>query len=368
MAKQTDLTGPEHKQGPDAANVPARHTGRKVALIVAIVLVLVIGGACAALAYDDSQRIQKVPQTTMLDGTVNISGMTAEKTVQARVDNGFSSKVELVAGDKSYTIELGKTGALDVDTTVEHAFAPYDVAFYQRWIDRIQTLLGLKKNAYEVTTKVQPDAAKLKKAVKGIAAKYDRAAVDASYKCEGGKLVPTKGKDGRKIDVAKTVAALESVLTNGEPGGTSTLEATVKTVAAKNGKPGKAIYVDTEACKLQLYTNGKVTFECLCSPGRSGYLTPTGDFTISYKDGNPTWNNPHSDWSKSMPETIAPGPGNPMGLRKMALSCGNGIFIHGTNNLGALGSRDSHGCIRIANSNVVKLFDMVSAGTPVFVR
>ena len=137
---------------------------------------------------------------------------------------------------------------------------------------------------------------------------------------------------------------------------------------AKKTKPGQAIFVDCNSCMIYLYEDGKVTFKQPCSPGRPGYETPTGDWTLSGKIANPTWTNPGSDWAKNMPETIGPGRSNPMGLRKLAVSCGDGIFIHGTDNIGALGSPDSHGCIRVSNDEIVKLYDMVSEGIPIIIR
>lgn len=41
------------------------------------------------------------------------------------------------------------------------------------------------------------------------------------------------------------------------------------------------------------------------------------------------------------------------------------IYIHGTNSEHKLGEPSSHGCIRLSNSDVIKLFDMVSVGTTV---
>lgn len=370
MTDQSQQT--ETAEATEGFSVPAkRHRGLKVFLVILFVLVFAAAAACAVLYYDDQQRIQKVPQTTMLDGTINVSGMTADQlrqTVQTRVDNGFSSKVSLTVGGKSYSIELGKVGSLDVDSTVSAAFAPYDKPVYERCIDRVQELIGHKKESYAVSTKVDSSSKKIKKELKRIAASFDTDPVNASYSVKGTKLVGKKGSDGRKLDVKATAKAIQELLLNSKPGETKTLEATVKTVAADNAELGKAIIVDTSACTLKLYDDGKVVFKCLCSPGRSGYETPKGDFHISYKDPHPTWVNPHSDWSKNMPETIGPGASNPMGLRKMAVSCGNSIFIHGTNNIGALGSRDSHGCIRVANSNIVKLYPKVPVKTPVFIR
>ncbi len=44
------------------------------------------------------------------------------------------------------------------------------------------------------------------------------------------------------------------------------------------------------------------------------------------------------------------------------------IYIHGTDQEHLLGTPASHGCIRMANSDVIELYDRVEAGTPVDIR
>ena len=44
------------------------------------------------------------------------------------------------------------------------------------------------------------------------------------------------------------------------------------------------------------------------------------------------------------------------------------IYIHGTKHESAIGSRASHGCIRMRNADVVELFDLVDDGTPVVIE
>lgn len=41
------------------------------------------------------------------------------------------------------------------------------------------------------------------------------------------------------------------------------------------------------------------------------------------------------------------------------------IYIHGTPNPVGVGAPGSHGCIRMSNADLMELFDLVSAGTPV---
>ncbi|HEY5893319.1 MAG TPA: L,D-transpeptidase [Chthoniobacterales bacterium] len=47
---------------------------------------------------------------------------------------------------------------------------------------------------------------------------------------------------------------------------------------------------------------------------------------------------------------------------------GRYIYIHGTNDEARLGTPVSHGCIRLANTAIVDLFELAETGTPVTIR
>jgi lipoprotein-anchoring transpeptidase ErfK/SrfK len=44
------------------------------------------------------------------------------------------------------------------------------------------------------------------------------------------------------------------------------------------------------------------------------------------------------------------------------------IYIHGTKHEDKIGQPESHGCIRMRNADVIELFDLVDAETPVVIR
>jgi len=64
------------------------------------------------------------------------------------------------------------------------------------------------------------------------------------------------------------------------------------------------------------------------------------------------------------PLRIPPGPRNPVGRVWMGLSL-DGYGMHGTPNPELIGKTGSHGCIRLANWDAVRLSRMVQVGTPV---
>jgi lipoprotein-anchoring transpeptidase ErfK/SrfK len=104
--------------------------------------------------------------------------------------------------------------------------------------------------------------------------------------------------------------------------------------------------------------------------GRPGYETPVGRFEVTHKLADPEfvqfdWENPDR-----VIKRIAPGPDNPLGQRWIGFTSAHGweIGFHGTPNPELLGQAVSHGCVRMRNRDVVKVYDLVGVGTPVIVE
>ena len=64
---------------------------------------------------------------------------------------------------------------------------------------------------------------------------------------------------------------------------------------------------------------------------------------------------------------MAAGEHNPLGTRWIGLNV-KGYGIHGTNAPSSVGHATSHGCIRLRNRDVGKLFTMVRVGDAVEIR
>jgi lipoprotein-anchoring transpeptidase ErfK/SrfK len=64
---------------------------------------------------------------------------------------------------------------------------------------------------------------------------------------------------------------------------------------------------------------------------------------------------------------LPPGPRNPVGVMWIALNK-KGIGIHGTNDPGSIGRAVSHGCIRLANWDVVRLATKIKGGDNVSIH
>ena len=102
--------------------------------------------------------------------------------------------------------------------------------------------------------------------------------------------------------------------------------------------------------------------------GRDGFQW-SGLKRIVRKAEWPDWTPPPEMIERQpyLPRFMAGGPGNPMGAR--ALYIGGTVYrIHGTNQPQTIGSAVSSGCFRLANPEIVDLYDRVPVGTRVIVR
>ena len=94
--------------------------------------------------------------------------------------------------------------------------------------------------------------------------------------------------------------------------------------------------------------------------------TKTGEYEISQKRENPSWYVPENIKKENpeLPDVFPPGEDNPLGTRAMRLG-NTALLIHGTNKKFGIGMKVSHGCIRMYNHDVERLFDLVKEGTKV---
>jgi hypothetical protein len=101
------------------------------------------------------------------------------------------------------------------------------------------------------------------------------------------------------------------------------------------------------------------------------FVTPSGVMYVQFKELNPTWEIP--DWyfienHLPIPPASSPLRKEPGGLGAAAVYLGDEIAIHGTDKPQLLGKRVSHGCIRLSNTNALRLFHDVQVGTPVLIQ
>jgi lipoprotein-anchoring transpeptidase ErfK/SrfK len=128
------------------------------------------------------------------------------------------------------------------------------------------------------------------------------------------------------------------------------------------------ITVDKRNFKLRLFKDFRVRKTYGVATGQPAYPTPSGRFAIQSKQVNPVWSVPNSPWAGELAGSRVAGgsPNNPLKARWMGVN--GSIGIHGTGQEYSIGSRASHGCIRMRVRDVIDLFRRVQVGTPVLIR
>jgi L,D-transpeptidase ErfK/SrfK len=144
---------------------------------------------------------------------------------------------------------------------------------------------------------------------------------------------------------------------------------------------GPVIMVDTSRSQITLLLGARIIVQGTCSTGNGMELadgagkrswtfdTPRGFFRVVSKVANPVWLRP--DWS--FIEEGEPIPKDPSKramanvLGDYAIAFGDGFFIHGTLYTRLLGANVTHGCIRVDDNTLKKLYMAAQPGTPIWI-
>jgi lipoprotein-anchoring transpeptidase ErfK/SrfK len=121
----------------------------------------------------------------------------------------------------------------------------------------------------------------------------------------------------------------------------------------------RVVLVSVPDRKLAVLEDGIVLAQFQVAVGASDSPSPTGEFQIVNRVSNPTYYHAGS--------VIPTGKDNPVGTRWLGLSQ-KGYGIHGTNVPRSIGHAASHGCIRLRNRDMERLFGMLRVGDAVEIR
>lgn len=141
-----------------------------------------------------------------------------------------------------------------------------------------------------------------------------------------------------------------------------------KQVVANPGsyRPG-TIIVNTTERRLYFIQDDGSALKYGIGVGRDGF-TWGGTHSVTMKREWPDWRPPASMLKRrpDLPRFMPGGPNNPLGAR--ALYIGSTIYrIHGSNEPQTIGQAVSSGCFRMANEDVIDLYDRVKVGARVVV-
>jgi L,D-transpeptidase ErfK/SrfK len=137
--------------------------------------------------------------------------------------------------------------------------------------------------------------------------------------------------------------------------------------AAEESSEAKSKAVSTELVLslksrlLEVRVPGEMPVLYEVAVGQADWQTPVGEFKVINKLENPAWQHPITK------EAIPPGPENPLGTHWIGFwSDGKAqIGFHGTDQEDLIGEAVSHGCVRMRNKDIQRLFQQVDEGTSV---
>jgi len=133
----------------------------------------------------------------------------------------------------------------------------------------------------------------------------------------------------------------------------------------------RVIKIDTKEKLLGLYDGEKLLASIPITPGSGHLATPPGNWKIVGIVQLPTFR-----WDAGVLNygvrtstffELPIGPNNPVGIMWIGLNRA-GIGIHGTNQPQTIGRSASHGCMRTANWDVIRLSKMITKGLPVIIE
>lgn len=145
-------------------------------------------------------------------------------------------------------------------------------------------------------------------------------------------------------------------------------------------REGVVVTIDATHNSVYLFRDGELLAKGPAATGTDKVLkkglriwmfyTPRGRMKVLRKVENPVWVKP--DWAFVEEGKAVPPPDSKQRLvegylGRYALDLGDGIMIHGTKDIGSLGKKASHGCVRLSDEMLEMVYRNVEVGTSVYV-
>ncbi len=338
-------------------------------IAVAIIVVVLVGGAGAVYAYD-SGREDTIAQGITAAG-VDLGGMRAAEAraaLEDAVERPLRRSVKVRYGGRTFRLTPRQARLeTDVEGMVREALA---LSREGNLVSRTaRDLMGEEVRA-DLDSRVSYSRRAVSRLVRRVKRESDRPAEEPSIAWSGTGLSIEPGRNGREISAKRLRSQVARELTL--PGGRM-VRPRAKVVRTKTSRSElrrrypEVITVDRSGYRLRLYRNLKLVESYPIAVGQAGLETPAGLYSIQNKAVDPVWHVPKRKWAGRLAGKTIPGgrSDNPLKARWMGIYDGAGI--HGTDEVSSLGSNASHGCIRMSIPGVKDLYDRVSVGAPVYI-
>jgi lipoprotein-anchoring transpeptidase ErfK/SrfK len=325
--------------------------------------------AVGAYAWDNS-RSDQIAEGVEIGG-VDVGGMTADearKAVDSALVEPLQKHVTVDYEGVKYKISPEKLEvASDVDGMVDRALDESQEGGLPSRVWRYAT-------GGEVDVAISPQITysgkTLNEFIDKVAAEVNRDPVDASIEPTPTSLSPVKGQDGLAVVEDKLHAKLESAVQSPSQRRVSLPVERIKPEVTTDELAAQYptyLTVNRSTFELSMWKDLELAKTYTVAIGAQGFDTPAGVYNIQNMAVDPAWNVPDAAWAGSLAGTVVPGgvPENPLKERWMGIYDGAGI--HGTDDLGSLGTAASHGCVRMSIPDVIELYDQVDVGTPIYI-
>jgi len=341
----------------------------RIVIGLAVAAVVFVVAAVGAWAYDHSKR-DTIAHGVRVGG-IDVGGMSAQDAravLHQRLLARLRHPVVATYHGRRTVLSARRAGvAVNVEAAVEDALArSRDGSFVSR--------VAREVTGGRVDADVQPRVVYSRVAVAHFVAQVgdglDRPPRDASIDFRPTSLKPVTAQKGVTVERRALRRGVVRALT--DPQAPHAVPVRARTVAPKvtttqlAAKYPTVITVDRSTFRLRLWKDLRLVKTYRIAVGMAGLETPSGVYTINDKQVDPVWHVPDSAWAGDLAgRVIPPGPDNPIKARWMGIYDGAGI--HGTTDVGSLGSAASHGCIRMAIPDVIDLYGRVPLGTTVYI-
>jgi L,D-transpeptidase catalytic domain/Putative peptidoglycan binding domain len=301
-------------------------------------------------------------------GGVDLGGLTIEEAVarlRSRPGRRLRSPLIVRAAGRRFRLRMRRIRLhFDARATSERA--------YNAGSARPQPIEGIPIEPVEVAPVVTFSRAAVRRFVARVGRRVDAAPRDATLRITVRRMVRRPGRSGRKLERARLLSAIVGPLET--PAARRVVKGRVDRLAPRityRALPLRyptVLTIDRGGFRLRLFKRLRPVKSYPIAVGAAGTETPAGLFRIQTKQVNPAWHVPNRPWAGSLAGQTIPGgaPQNPLKARWLGIAGGAGI--HGTAEAWSVGSRASHGCIRMHVRDVIDLYPRVPVGAPVLIR
>jgi len=342
--------------------------GRKLQISLLSLVFVTIVGAVLVYWWDSTYKSTIAEGVTI--GGVDVGGLeeaAARSQVRTNLVAPLEKTLKVTYGKEDFELTAKELNVrTDIDGMVDEALA---VSQEGGLPGRTWRAVSGEEVVHSIEPKLDYSSDEVDHFVNHISNVIDSDPVDATVEPSLGELQPVSAQSGLKVDEDKLRRKVELALL--DPA-TRKMKAEVDevkpevTTAELAEKYPTYIIVDRSNFTLTLYNDLKLAKSYTVAIGAVGFETPAGEYSIASKEVDPVWNVPDSAWAGSLAgQAIPPGPENPLEARWMGIYDGAGI--HGTDDVSSLGSAASHGCVRMAVTDVIDLYDRVDVGTPIYI-